>query len=156
MERLERMTVGEEGNTLALQAAAAAARRLRDAGSRFSAIVIVSASPVDASRGTPEDLFPPVIDSGAVVHAIVNRGTPETPLGGAMEYVRRLVDQTHGQFTPIYSAASYQVALDRLADRLASEMMIEYIVPPRSAATDIQVGVRIPGARAHGLGVRPR
>src|SRR5438034_736524 len=56
MERLERMTAGEEGNTLALQAAAAAARRLRDAGSRFSAIVIVSASPVDASRGTPEDL----------------------------------------------------------------------------------------------------
>ena len=92
----------------------------------------------------------------ASFHAVVNRGTPETPLGGAMEYVRRLVDQTHGQFTPIYSAASYQVALDRLADRLASEMMIEYIVPPRSAATDIQVGVRIPGARAHGLGVRPR
>ena len=41
-------------------------------------------------------------------------------------------------------------------DRLASEMVIEYIVPPRSSATDIQVGVRIPGARVRGLGVRPR
>ena len=76
--------------------------------------------------------------------------------GGGLDVVRRLSEQTHGVFTPIYSAASYQVALDRLAERLASEMMVEYIVPPRSAATDIQVGVRIPGARVRGLGVRPQ
>ena len=100
--------------------------------------------------------MPPIIDSGAVVHAVVNRVSADAPLAGPMELVRRLSDQTHGQFTPIYSAASYQVALDRLADRLASEIMIEYIVPSRSAATDIQVGVRVPGARARGLGVRPR
>jgi hypothetical protein len=73
-----------------------------------------------------------------------------------MEAIRRLSEQTHGQFSFIYSAASYAVALDALATRLARELMVEYIVPPGSQATDIQIGVRIPGARAHGLGVRPR
>src|SRR5204863_7980841 len=114
------------------------------------------ASPLDGGRDTPDELIAPIIDSGTVVHAVVNRGTSETPIGGGLDVVRRLSEQTRGVFTPIYSAASYQVALDRVAERLASEMLIEYIVPPRSAATDIQVGVRIPGARVRGLGVRPQ
>jgi hypothetical protein len=50
--------------------------------------------------------------------------------------LRALAQQTHGEFTTIYSAASFQAALDRLADRMTSEMMIEYIVPVgRSPAT---------------------
>ena len=154
--RLDALTVNGDTESLVLRSAGAAARTLREAAPRFSAIVIVSASALDSGRDTPEELIAPIIDSGAVVHAIVNRGTPDVPIGGGMDVVRRLSDQTHGVFTPIYSAASYQVALDRLAERLASEMMIDYIVPPRSAATDIQVGVRIPGARARGLGVRPQ
>jgi len=155
-ERLDALTVKPGADTVTMQAAADAARTLRSLGSRFSALVVVSGSPIDTSRLTPDELIPPIVDSGAVVHAVVNRAGPEAPMAGGMDTVRRLSDQTHGQFTPIYSAASYQVALNRLADRLASEIMIEYIVPPRSAATDIQVGVRIPGARARGLGVRPR
>ncbi len=38
-------------------------------------------------------------------------------------------DQTHGQYIAVFSAASYSVALDRLADRLATEMMIQYLIP---------------------------
>ena len=53
-------------------------------------------------------------------------------------------------------AASYQAALDRLADRLSSEMMIEYIVPVGSKPRDVKVGVRVIGARVRGLGVAPR
>jgi len=155
LDRLRSLAVNPEAEMFALHAAAAAAQPLRDAGSRFAAIVIVSGSPADVSADNP-DLAAPIIDSGAVVHAIVNRADPQTPLAGAMATIRRLSDQTHGQFVPIYSPASYQVALNRLADRLASEMVIEYIVPPRSPATDVQVGVKIPGARARGLGVRPR
>src|SRR5207247_10169579 len=116
-------TADGAGAALPLQAAAAAGRTLREAGSRFSAIVIVAAPPVDASRGAAGDLvefIPPIVDSGAVVHAVVNRGSAETPIGGAMDMVRRLSDQTHGQFTAIFSPASYQIALDRLADRLAA------------------------------------
>jgi von Willebrand factor type A domain len=152
--RLEALVPDSSKATQPLEAASAAAGTMRDAGSRFSAIVVVSGAAEDAKENA--DMMAPIIDSGAVVHAVVNRGSVEAPLGAAMDVVRRLSDQTHGQFTPIFSPASYQVALGRLADRLSTEMMIEYIVPPRSAATDIQVGVRIPGARARGLGVRPR
>jgi hypothetical protein len=45
-------------------------------------------------------------------------------------------------------------ALDRLADRLAIEMMVQYLVPPGPREGDAKVGVRIPGARVVGLGVR--
>jgi hypothetical protein len=66
-----------------------------------------------------------------------------------------LADQTRGQFTTIYSSASYQIALDRLADRLAPQLMVEYVVPiGSSSGNDVQLGVRIPGARVNGLGVR--
>src|SRR5262249_5348455 len=144
------------GGTLGLHAAARAARAPRRARSRLSAPLLLLGARGVPGRRPPGALRPPILDSGAVVHAIVNRSTAATAIAGPMDAVRRLADQTHGQFTPIYSAASYQVALDRLADRLASEMVVEYIVPPRSAATDIQVGVRIPGAGVRGLGVRPR
>lgn len=155
-KRLEALNADPGAETLTLEAAAGAARILGGAGSRFSAIVIVSASLSDGSRRSSDELVPPIIDCGASVHAIVNRVSAEAPIAGLTEVLRRLSDQTHGQFSTIYSAASYRVALDRLADRLASEMMIEYLVPPGSPATDIQIGVRIPGTRAHGLGVRPR
>jgi hypothetical protein len=56
----------------------------------------------------------------------------------------------------IYSASSYQAALDRLADRLTSEMLIEYLVPVGSKPNDVKVGVRIIGTRVRGLGVAPR
>jgi hypothetical protein len=154
--RLDRLAPSADGEPFVLRSAAAAARTLREAAPRFSAIVIVSASPVDAGSDAPDELVASIVESGAVLDVVVNRGTADTPLAGGMEAVRRLSEQTHGLFTPIYSSASFQIALDHLADRLASEMMIEYIVPPRAAATDIQIGVRIPGARARGLGVRPR
>ena len=68
----------------------------------------------------------------------------------------RSPQQTHGEFTTIYAAASYQSALDRLADRMSSEMMIEYLVPVGSKPNDVKVGIRVLGARVRGLGVAPR
>ena len=56
----------------------------------------------------------------------------------------------------MYSPASYQPALDRLSERLTSEMMIEYLVPPGSKPVDVKVGVRLAGAKVRGLGVAPR
>jgi hypothetical protein len=47
------------------------------------------------------------------------------------------------------------VALDHLADRLSAEMMVEFIEPPGSVSgVDVKMGVRIPGARVRGLGVK--
>ena len=68
--------------------------------------------------------------------------------------MRLVADQTRGQFTAIFSSASYDAALDRLADRLAIELMIQYMVPAGPKVGDVRVGVRMPGARVVGLGVR--
>ena len=43
--------------------------------------------------------------------------------------IRAVAEQSRGEFTVIYSAASFQSALDRLADRLAAELLIEYMSP---------------------------
>jgi len=84
-------------------------------------------------------------------------GTAGAPGPGniaADDVLRALAEQTHGLYTTIYTSASYAIALDRLADRLATEMLIEYQVPGGAPlAGDVRVGVRIPGARATGLGV---
>src|SRR5436305_1141350 len=80
---------------------------------------------------------------------------PPASSARSAETLRTLADQTHGQFTTIYTPASYQIALDRLADRLAPELMVEFIVPPGSTSgDDVQLGVRIPGARVVGRGVK--
>jgi len=60
------------------------------------------------------------------------------------------------EFTTVYAAASYQAALDRLADRMNAEMMIEYLVPVGSTPRDVKVGIKIIGARVRGLGVAPK
>jgi hypothetical protein len=132
-----------------LRGAALAARTLHATESLFTAIVVISGVPVDAS--TDEDALGPLVDGGTILHVIVNRGSPGSP-----ETVRTFVDQTLGVYTPVYSVASLQPALDRLADRLTAELLVEYLVPPGSRASDVKVGIRVPGARVRGLGVAPR
>jgi hypothetical protein len=68
--------------------------------------------------------------------------------------LRVLADQTHGQYTTIFTSASYGTALERLADKLSAELMIQYLVPPGEQGGDVQVGVRRPGSRVVGLGVK--
>jgi hypothetical protein len=132
------------------QAVVDVARAISDSGSPFSAIVVVSATPVAT---VPSELLRPILESGAAVHVIVAGGSLDA--GRSTEMLHALADQTHGQFTTIYSSASYPVALDRLADRLAPELLVEYVVPVGSASgNDVQLGVRIPGARVIGLGVK--
>jgi hypothetical protein len=119
--------------------------------------VIVSARSVGASQATDGQFLTPILESGAAVYVIADRppGTASTvsPLEND-DVLRVVAEQTHGQYTTIYSPASYSIALDRLADRLATEMMIEYVVPGGAPlAGDVRVGVRIPGARATGMGV---
>jgi hypothetical protein len=131
-----------------------AARAIRETGAPFSAIVVVSATPIG---DLPKEILTPILESGATVHVVVNRDASVTGGGGSdksSEALHVLADQTRGQFITIYSPASYRIALDRLADRLAPELMIEYLVPVGSSnGQDVQLGVRIPGARVNGLGV---
>jgi hypothetical protein len=151
-ERLESLTVSQSGEGL-FQAVVNGARAVQELGAPFSAIVVVSATPISS---VPSELLTPILDSGATVHVVVHQsssGSTGTP-GRSTETLRVLTDETHGQFTTVFSAASYQAALDRLADRLAPELMIEYVVPVGSSSgNDVQLGVRIPGARVNSRGV---
>jgi len=141
-----------------LEGMALAARTLRDTGSLFSAIIVLSSASLDGSRSSPDEFIASIVDSGAILHVVANRAVQATAGGGfrPSAAIRALAEQSRGEVTTIYSAASFQAALDRLADRLAAEMMIEYLVPVGSKPSDVKVGVRIAGARVHGLGVAPR
>ena len=157
LARLAGIAADTPAGSMLLQGAALGGETIRATGTLFSSIVIVSATAIDASRNRPDEMIAPVVDSGAILHIIANR--PGQTAGGGLRSgapLRALAEQSRGEFTVIYSASSYQAALDRLADRLTTEMMIEYLVPIGSKPNDVKVGVRIVGARVRGLGVAPR
>ncbi|MBZ5558872.1 MAG: VWA domain-containing protein [Acidobacteriia bacterium] len=152
LARLQALSIDAAPGREVLRGAGLAAETLRATQTLFSAIVVVSGTPIDAARGTDEDTLGPIIESGAILHVVANFGNAAAAPGT----LRGLVEQTHGVYTPVYTAASFQPALDRLADRLSTELIVEYLVPAGSKASDVRVGVRIPGARVRGLGVAPR
>ena len=121
----------------------------------FSVVVVISARPVDATEPTPSDRLTPILESGAAVHVIALRAASSSAADriATPDLLRQLADQTRGQYVTIYTSASLPIALDSLADRLATEIMIDYLVPAESAPRDVRVGIRIPGARVRGLGV---
>jgi hypothetical protein len=157
MARLNAIAVDASAGSLVMQGASVAAKMIRETGALFSCIVVLSATQADASQDIPDEMIASVIDSNATLHVIANRPGQTTASGQRSNpALRALAEQSRGEFTVIYSAASYQAALDRLADRLTGEMMIEYLVPVGSKPNDVKVGVRIIGARVRGLGVAPR
>jgi hypothetical protein len=154
LEKLANLPHDPEGRAETLPSVAAAARLLRGTSAPFSAVVIVTARAIDATQMVQGDLLPVILESGATVHVIEHRPEVAGAAGaGPPDLLKILADQTHGQYTLIFASASYPIAMDRLADRLATEMMIQYVLPPGSTPADVKVGVRRPGARVVGLGV---
>ena len=153
--RIATLTPGGDVNTPPLDTIAATASLLKGSGAPFSAVVVIAGGPVDASALVRGELLPQILDSGAAVH-VVQLGAGGVVAGGVVDadLLRVVADQSHGQFTTVYSGASMPAALDRLADRLAIELMVQYLVPPGPREGDAKVGVRLPGARVVGLGVR--
>jgi hypothetical protein len=156
VERLAAITTETSAGSLLLQGAALAGETIRATGTLFSAVIILSATPIDASRNPADEMIAPVVDSNAILHIVANRPGQTAGGGRGNGALRALAEQSRGEFTVIYSSASYQAALDRLADRMTSEMMIEYLVPVGSKPHDVKVGIRIVGAKVRGLGVAPR
>jgi hypothetical protein len=159
MERLEALELNSTARSVLLQGAALGGETIRSAGALFAALVVLSGTPIDVSRGATAELIAPIVDSHAVLHVIANRSAQLSNALGQVrsgQSLRAIAEQTRGAYTVIYSPASYQAALDRLAERLTSEMMVEYLVPPDSKPVDVKVGVRLPGAHVRGLGVAPR
>src|SRR5436190_3200323 len=123
LERVDKLTT-ISGNASTLPAVAHAARVLQDTGSPFSAIVVVTSRAIDARVPVEGDLLPAIADSGAAVHVVESRSPPLSSADGVASEVvpdllRVLADQTHGQYTTIFSSVSYGTALDRLADKLS-------------------------------------
>ena len=133
-----------------------AVRRIGETGSPFAAMVIVSARPVDPGELESSTLLTPILDSHVPVHVIARRSPTDvggTPGNSQTDVLREVSNLTRGQYTTIYTSASYSIALDRLSDRLAAEMMIQFLVPPGSSRGEVKVGIKAPGARVVGLGV---
>jgi hypothetical protein len=158
IERLSALSVSDSMESVAMEGAAEAARTASSTGAIFSAAIVVASAGSDDRSARVDELIGPIVGSGTMVHVIANRADrfspPQAP--GMVAALRSLADQTRGGYTTIYSAASYQVALEQLANRLATELMVEYLVPNNSRAADVKLGVRIPGVRVRGLGVAPR
>ena len=157
LARLEKLTASATSVLMPIEAVALAASKVRENGSPFSAIVVVSAHAIDATQPQNTRLIPEIFDSGAMVH-VISRTSPASAPGRTAappsDVLRDLADQTRGNFTTVFSAPSYSVALNNLADRLGTETMVEYFAPPGStAAGEVQIGVRIPGAQVRGLRV---
>ena len=152
LQRIEKAGTNRSNEGL-FDAILTAARAVQDNGSPFSAIVVVTANPLST---VPAELMTPILASGALVHAVVGReGSGANAFSAASESLRSVVDQTHGSLMTIFASASYPIALDRLADQLAPELLVEYVVPVGSSPTDdVKLGVRIPGGRVVGRGVR--
>ncbi len=157
LTRLNGLAADPAAPSVLLEGTGLAGRAIKETGTLFSAIVILSASATDASRGKADEMIAPIVDSNAILHVIANRpGQTVTSGLRTSPTLRALADQSRGEFTVIYAAPSYQAALDRLADRLNAEMLIEYLVPVGSKPNDVKVGIRIIGAKVRGLGVAPR
>ena len=158
MERLSAVTVNGSTESVATAGAAEAARTAASTGALFSAVVLVSAGASDDRSARVDEMVGAIVNTGTMVHVVANRAErfsgPMPP--GMVATLRSLAEQTRGDYTAIYSAASYQAALEQLANRFATELMVEYLVPNDSRANDVKVGVRIPGAHVRGLGVAPR
>jgi hypothetical protein len=159
LETLQALDFNLTARSMLLQGTAVAADAIRTSGTLFSALVVLSATPGDSSRRSPDEMIASIVDSGAMLHVIANRATQIVGQMGQIRSgtaLRSIAEQTRGQYTVIYSPASYQPALDRLSERLTSEMMVEYLVPPGSKPADVKVGVHLIGAKVRGLGVAPK
>ena len=161
LARIEDLQVSPTRVLMPLDAVALAAQHIQRTGTPFSAIVVIAARPIAATQPESIGLLRPIFESRAFVHAVIRQSPGTTPRGrgplGAPRLdgnlVRDLSEQTGGHYTTVFSAPSYAVALDRLADRMAGEVMVEYLVAGADAPGNVRVGVRIPGARVRGLGV---
>jgi hypothetical protein len=140
--------VGVGANRDPIESIAASGRRLAEAEIPFSAITVIAGPTAHPEASAARaDLLNAISGTRSRVHAVAR---------GDNDSLREITGLTNGLFIRIFSAASYQSALDRLADAFAAEFMVQYLVPASAPAPDdVRVGVRRPGARVLVLGVAP-
>jgi hypothetical protein len=159
LERLKELQAGPATMPVMTHAAlSASVEKLREAEAVFASIIVIASRPEETDPGGSAPPLAPILQSGAIVHSIIRNPRPLPPVDAGAEQptqlLRELTDQTGGQYLTIYSTGSYRIAVDRIADRLAGETVLEYMVPEGTTPGGaVRVGVRIPGARVRGLGL---
>lgn len=154
MKRMDQIRKSSSQDGL-FAALVAAARAAQETGASFSAVVLVVNNPAGT---VPADLLAPIRESGANVHMVIQQRTSsrvdEQQKKSIAELVD-LVDATRGELITVFGLDAFQLALDRLANKLATEVMVEYVVPAGSSIEkDVKFGVR--GARVSNWGVSAR
>jgi hypothetical protein len=146
IEQLDKLRKG--GSTDLFQAMMTAARAVQDTGAPSTAIIVVTADPVGI---VPADFQTTMFNSRAKVHIVTQQKASNRNREirqSAVDTLVALVDETHGQLITIHSPDLYQSAMDRLANLLATELMVEYLVPSgESGGKDVRLGLRISGAK---------
>jgi hypothetical protein len=131
-----------------------AASMLSELGLPFSTIVVLSAESIETSQTSTVNLARVLSSSHARLYVVIHRRGMRDRSN--LDFLGNLSEQTGGQYIPIYSAASFEPAVDRVADRLLAEILVEFLEPPGTRPTgDVRVGVRRPGAKVKGLGITP-
>jgi len=143
LERIDKLRKGRSPEGL-LQALSTVARLVQETGAPFSAIVVVTANFGGTVASEPLNS---IVESGAIVHVVFQQKT-SSRAGQTRrqtgEGLMSLVNETHGQFTTINSADAYQAALDQQARQLATELMMEYVVPAGAVKNArVQLGTRL-------------
>jgi len=153
MEALEALDA-TSGTSTPLQGLLRAADMLAATRPPFSTIVVLSNGSDEMTEASAVQLGRALGESRARVYAIVHR----RGVGDRMnpDLLDRLSEQTGGQYIPIYAPASFEPAVDRVADRLLTEILLEFLEPADAGQTDdVRVGVLRPGALVRGLGITP-
>ena len=122
----------------------------------FSVAVVISARPIDTTEPTARRPATPILDSGAAVHVIAlragrqvrqptrsRRTRPASPARGSDP--RSVHHHLHAGVVADRARQPGRSAGHRDHDRLSGSA--------DTAARDVRVGIRIPGARVRGLGV---
>ena len=155
-KRIEGVPVRQGAPLSPVPAIVEALRIIRASGTQFAAIVVLVARPFEPTAAEAGGLLSEVIGSRSIVHVVSRHPRMTTGDAGrsAGQLLFELADQTGGHYTTVYATPSYGAAMDRVADRLATEMLVEYLVSSEpDEGRDVRVGVRVPGARVRGLGV---
>jgi hypothetical protein len=153
IHRIESMPAAATTARAPLHALGAASEMLREGGAQFSAIVLVSAAPLEAGQTEPTGFLTSFLESRAILHVVTKGASPLPGQTDSEGILRNMAERSGGRHLLIYSTASFQIALDQLADRLGAEMLVEYLTPAGAPRGDVRVGVKMPGARVRGIGV---
>jgi hypothetical protein len=175
MSRLRRAADGlfadPQGQTHTADAIVRAAEDLRKRGTPLSTIVVLSAGGIDRSGRSPMDVTSAVLASRSIVHVIdmratVGSGAPaDRPRSrgaavdnsyitlGADQLLRDLPARTLGRYMQVFGPSGFDESLDALRRQLAAEVVVEYLRPTETPAGPLQIGTRVPGATARGVGL---